>query len=40
MASHHFLQLGFGCFNAVLENYHYVSLLAGGDNNIKNSLIA
>jgi hypothetical protein len=39
MVSHH-LQLGFGCFNAVLENYYYyVSLLAGGDN-IKNSLIA
>jgi hypothetical protein len=36
IASHH-LQLGFGCFNAVLENYYYVSLLADGDN-IKNSL--
>jgi hypothetical protein len=37
IASHH-LQLGFGCFNAVLENYYYyVSPLAGGDN-IKNSL--
>jgi hypothetical protein len=38
MASYH-LELGFGCFNAVLENYHYVSPLSGGDN-IKNSLIA
>jgi hypothetical protein len=38
IASHH-LQLGFGCFNAVLENYYYYyfSLLADGDN-IKNSL--
>jgi hypothetical protein len=38
MASH-YVQLGFGCFKAVLENYYYVSLLAAGDNN-KNSLIA
>jgi hypothetical protein len=34
----HYLQLGYGFFKAVLENYYYyVSLSAGGDN-IKNSL--